>query len=175
MSYLEDLVELSKRLSPAPWRLVEHEGVDTGCDNYFVIEDAKGTRLVEDGSGGGRDFPVAFSEELEDIVTLRNSLPDFLEELRSAKYNMRLFKEWYEAAIEASYKNLRRAHQAEKTNSLLADKLELVCSHLSKDGDCPLFWYCPAKKQGKSCGELTDKDWIEDAEGIVKWSTLTNS
>ena len=96
------------------------------------------------------------------------SMKKLLEELRSAKYNTRLFKEWREAAIEASHKNLRRAHQAEKPNSLLADKLELVCGHLSKDGDCPLFWYCPAKKLGKSCGELTDKDWIEDAEEIVK-------
>lgn len=168
MDNFEGLVELNKRLSPAPWRLVEHEGLDKWCGSYFVIEDAGGTYVVDDGSKGGRDHPVALLEELEDIVTLRNSLPGLLSELRSAKYNLELCKEWYEAALETTDKNLRRARRAEKINSLLADKLELICCLLSKDGDCPLFWYCPAKKLGKSCGELTDKDWIEDAEGAIK-------
>lgn len=42
----------------------------------------------------------------------------------------------------------------------MADNLELVCSRLSTDGDCPLFYCCPAKDLGKSCGEITDEDWI---------------
>ena len=49
----------------------------------------------------------------------------------------------------------------EKQTSYLADNLEILCGYVAKDGGCPLFWSCPAKKLGKSCGELADTDWIE--------------
>lgn len=95
MSYLEDFVELNKRLYPAPWRLVEREGRDKGYSNYFFIEDADGLRVVDDGSMGGEYDFEAYPDDLEDIVTLRNNLPELLEELEREKRKVEWLCKYY--------------------------------------------------------------------------------
>lgn len=167
MTNFENLVELNKRLSPAPWRLVEYEGIDEGYDNYFVIEDARGTRVVEDGSGGGGDFPVAFSEELEDIVTLRNSLPELLEELENVKQSLNQYKKMYKETEKISRKNLQKAENNEKLCKQLT-------SFLSEEGEkCPLDirWL----KLEFKCGDLgynCHKCWIKAAEKAILYRKI---
>lgn len=56
---------------------------------------------------------------------------------------------------------VNKIRNLEKQNGYLADNIEILCNNAAKDGRCPLFWSCPAKKLGKSCGELANTDWIE--------------
>lgn len=68
--------------------------------------------------------------------------------------------------IDATRHLVSTINGLQKQRNYMADLLELVCSRLAEDGDCPLFYCCPARKYGKSCGNLTDEDWIEWSKNV---------
>ena len=49
----------------------------------------------------------------------------------------------------------------------LAKLLGDLCT-TQKDGECPLFYACPASGFGWSCGNAIKEDWIYTAEQTVK-------
>lgn len=80
------------------------------------------------------------------IVAACNALPDLIAENRELR---------------------ERGRELKKQRDYLAKLLGDLCT-TQKDGDCPLFYACPASGFGWSCGNAIKEDWIYTAEQAAK-------
>jgi hypothetical protein len=60
-----------------------------------------------------------------------------------------------------------RVRALERQRDWLAKLLGDLCV-TQKDGECPLFYACPASGFGWSCGNAIKEDWIYTAEQAAK-------
>jgi hypothetical protein len=62
---------------------------------------------------------------------------------------------------------IARVRMLERQRNWLAKLLGDLCT-TQKDGECPLFYACPASGFGWSCGSAIKEDWIYTAEQVAK-------
>ncbi len=70
-------------------------------------------------------------------------------------------------AFEALRPLVARVRELERQRDWLAKLLGDLCT-TQKDGECPLFYACPASGFGWSCGNAIKEDWIYTAEEAAK-------
>lgn len=51
----------------------------------------------------------------------------------------------------------------------LSQMLATFCECTGKNGDCKLFYQCPAWKYGWTCGEVSPEEWNTAAEDFISW------
>lgn len=75
--------------------------------------------------------------------------------------------DYIEAACNAAPELVARVRELERQRDYLAKLLGDLCT-AQKDGQCPLFYNCPASNFGWSCGNAIKGDWIYAAEQAAK-------
>ncbi len=152
---LEELERLAAQATPRPWE-VKH----LRTNHEFVFAQAPDCDMVFH----------AREEDVQYITAACNAVPELIAELKEARAEggeLKRHSEWLERKLQLRIDNnaalIKRVRELERQRDYLAKLLGDLCT-TQKDGECPLFYACPASGFGWSCGNAIKEDWIYAAE-----------
>lgn len=160
---LDELERLAKAATPGPW-----EVTGKGVPEY--ITDANPNRKI----ARILRTPRAYEENAHYIVAACNALPGLIAENRALRARVQelereidncdsevnYWREEYESEVKFAEQQIQ---SLKRQRDWLAKLLGDLCT-AQKDGQCPLFYNCPAAQFGWSCGNAIKENWIYAAE-----------
>lgn len=157
---LEELERLAQAATPGPW-------FHTTCDMVGTTE----SFFDEDFLCVCRtDVPEENKHSTDNasyVVAACNAVPELIAENRELRERARELEIREVDYIEERDALLCTKNTLERQRDWLAKLLGDLCT-TQKDGECPLFYACPASGFGWSCGNAIKEDWIYTAEQAAK-------
>lgn len=63
----------------------------------------------------------------------------------------------------------KQVNELEERIKWLSHRLSMFCEYAGKNGNCKLFYQCPAWKYGWTCGKVSPEEWNAAAEDFIFW------
>jgi hypothetical protein len=135
---LDELERLAAEATPGPWVIRHGDGWYN--KHSYEIEASNESHVAETLYAYNGEADAAY------ITAACNAVPELIAENRALQ---------------------ERVRELERQRVYLAKLLGDLCT-AQKDGQCPLFYACPASGFGWSCGNAIKEDWVYAAIQAAK-------